>query len=367
MDAKSPHLYRSLTKFHSAQQQISEQLRAEIIQGNLAAGTKLPTAVELAVSWGVSTCTVHNALATLVKAGLLKRQRGTGTFVAERKKRLTCAAIYYGGDFWNGIELGFYRLLYSALQAEFEKQGVQTRLIVDSRNPRDQTSVYPPLSDAIKADEVQALVYSLGNRNITPGLLRLPIPLALFTGGSAIASNVSLDMRQFLEVSMDRLKSQGCRTVGLITNMSLEHEDGKHTPFHTYFMEVASERGLGIKNIWIKSPPPHLLSAGKFERFGYDSFLSIWNQSEKPDGLVVFPDMVVRGVLMAIAENRVAVPSALKLALHRNEGIDILCPFPASWVTTRVADAAKALVMQIQRQFDGESVEPIQVPFHVEE
>lgn len=366
MNPVSPEIPLQLSKFNSVQRQISEQLRQEIVQGKLAVGTKLPTAIELAASWGVSTCTVHNALAELVKAGLLKRQRGTGTFVAERKKRLTCAAIYYGADFWTGTELGFYRLLYTAIQTEFEKQGVKTRLIIDSRTPGDQATVYPPLVDAIQSDEVQALVYSLGNRSITPTLRRLPIASAFFTSGLTIPNNVSLDLRQFLETSMDRLQSEGCRSIGLITNMTLENEDGEHTPFHSYFIEAAGERGLEIKNKWIKSAPQHFLSAGKFERFGYDSFRSLWDQPERPDGLIVYPDMVVRGVLMAVTESRVSVPRDLKLALHRNEGIDILCPFPAFWTTSSATQVARALIAQIQRQFDGERIEPIQVPFQVQ-
>jgi len=366
MRQASPEIPLRLSKFSSVQRQISDQVRSEITQGKLTPGTKLPTAVELSVSWGVSTCTVHNALTDLVKAGLLKRQRGAGTFVAERKKRLTSAAIYFGGDFWDGVDLGFYRLLYTALKVEFAKQGVKTRLIIDSRSREDQASVYPPLLDAIQADEVQALVYSLGNRVLTPTLGRLPIPQAFLTSGMTIPNNVSFDIRQFLEASMDALKAQGCRTIGLISNMSLANEDGRHTPFHSYFVEVAGERGMKFKNTWIESSPKNFLSAGKFERFGYDSFRSIWSQPERPEGLIVYPDVVVRGVLMAIAESHISVPEDLKLALHRNEGIDILCPFPAFWATSRPILVAKALIEQIQFQFDGEKIEPVLVPFHVE-
>lgn len=355
-----------LSKYNSVQRQISEQLRQEIIQGRLAAGTKLPTAVELAVSWGVSTCTVHNAMADLVKAGLLKRQRGMGTFVAERKKKLTCAAIYYGTDFWNGTELGFYRNLYTALQTEFQKLGVKTRLMVDSRTLDTELPVYPPLAEAIQTDEVQALVYALGSRSITPALRRLPIPLAFATSGLTIPNNVSFDMKQFMDSSMDRLKQAGCRSVGLITNMSLEHEDGKHTPFHTYFVEAAAERNMEIKNTWIQSPPKHFLGPGKFERFGYDSFHAIWNQAKRPEGLIVYPDVIVRGVIMALTEKQVSIPHDLKLAMHRNAEIDIVCPYPAFWGTSCATAVAEALITQIQRQFDGEEIEPILVPFRME-
>ena len=348
------------------QRQISEHLRAEIVGGKLPVGTKLPTAVELAVSWGVSTCTVHNALTTLVKAGLLKRQRGMGTFVAEPKRKLKCAAIYCSQDFWDASDMSFYQLLYRAVQAEFRHLGADTRFIIDSRAKEEHGSVYPPLLDAIQAGEVQALVHWLGNRSITPTLLRLPVPLAFLTGGLSIPHNVLLDSRHFLELAMDRLKREGCRSVGVISNMAVENEDEGHSPFHTDFVEVAGERGLEIRNSWIRSGARHALGSGKYERFGYDSFQAIWSQRKRPEGLIILPDMVVRGALTAIAERRVSVPGDLVLALHRNEGIDIPCPFPAFWITARPTEVARALVRQIERQFRGEAPELIRIPFHAE-
>src|SRR5581483_2721828 len=62
--------------------QISLSLRQRIASGEWRAGMQLRTEPELAREYGVSRMTMRQALAELVKEGLVTRQRGSGTFVA---------------------------------------------------------------------------------------------------------------------------------------------------------------------------------------------------------------------------------------------------------------------------------------------
>lgn len=62
--------------------QLYEILRGQIVRGELRPGAMLPTETELLETYRVSRSTVRQALDTLVKAGLIYRQRGRGTFVA---------------------------------------------------------------------------------------------------------------------------------------------------------------------------------------------------------------------------------------------------------------------------------------------
>jgi GntR family transcriptional regulator len=61
---------------------IREALRAEITQGALKRGQKLPSEEELASKYGVSRMTVRQGIADLIDEGLLYRRHGVGTFVA---------------------------------------------------------------------------------------------------------------------------------------------------------------------------------------------------------------------------------------------------------------------------------------------
>ncbi|MFH5823630.1 GntR family transcriptional regulator [Georgenia sp. AZ-5] len=70
--------------------QVEELLLRRITSGEWEPGRRIPTEQELCVAYGVSRVTVRQALARLVRRGLLSRARGRGTFV--RDHRLTATA-----------------------------------------------------------------------------------------------------------------------------------------------------------------------------------------------------------------------------------------------------------------------------------
>ena len=65
--------------------QITEALQLQIEHGELKAGENFPSERELAERFGVSRMTVRQALQRLRHDGLIYRERGVGTFVANRK------------------------------------------------------------------------------------------------------------------------------------------------------------------------------------------------------------------------------------------------------------------------------------------
>ncbi|HEX2923748.1 MAG TPA: GntR family transcriptional regulator [Chloroflexota bacterium] len=65
--------------------QLQEIIRARIEGGNWQAGQQLPPESELCQEFGLSRGTVRQALADLVREGLLHRRRGKGSFVATPK------------------------------------------------------------------------------------------------------------------------------------------------------------------------------------------------------------------------------------------------------------------------------------------
>jgi GntR family transcriptional regulator len=65
------------------QSQISKQIRALILSGELAAGTTLPSIRRLAKEQHVSVITVQRGYETLEREGLIHSRRGKGFFVSE--------------------------------------------------------------------------------------------------------------------------------------------------------------------------------------------------------------------------------------------------------------------------------------------
>ena len=67
--------------------QLENVLREKIASGTFAPGDRLPTESELIKQYGVSRITVRQALGTLAEDGLIERQQGRGTFIAQRRTR----------------------------------------------------------------------------------------------------------------------------------------------------------------------------------------------------------------------------------------------------------------------------------------
>ena len=66
-------------------QQVMDDLKGEIARGVYAAGSRIPSEMELAKSYGVGRVTVRRAIEELSRAGYLNRQQGRGTFVCAPK------------------------------------------------------------------------------------------------------------------------------------------------------------------------------------------------------------------------------------------------------------------------------------------
>jgi GntR family transcriptional regulator, phosphonate transport system regulatory protein len=60
---------------------IADALEQSIAQGAFKAGTKLPAEIEIAERFGVNRHTVRRAIAALAERGLLRAERGSGTYV----------------------------------------------------------------------------------------------------------------------------------------------------------------------------------------------------------------------------------------------------------------------------------------------
>lgn len=69
-------------------EQIKEQIKSEIMNGNLTAGEPLPSIRQLAKSLHVSVITTQRAYEDLLAEGYIETTAGKGSFVAQRSNEL---------------------------------------------------------------------------------------------------------------------------------------------------------------------------------------------------------------------------------------------------------------------------------------
>jgi GntR family transcriptional regulator len=75
---------------------VHDELRQRIDQGTFPPGTRLPSEPDLAAEFQVSRATLREALRTLENEGLLRRRRGSGTYVAELPRVANSVDLNFG-------------------------------------------------------------------------------------------------------------------------------------------------------------------------------------------------------------------------------------------------------------------------------
>src|SRR5262245_52959576 len=65
--------------------QVADEIERGIADGRFAAGTKLPGETEIAEAYRVNRHTVRRAIATLAERGLVRAERGSGTYVEAQR------------------------------------------------------------------------------------------------------------------------------------------------------------------------------------------------------------------------------------------------------------------------------------------
>jgi DNA-binding LacI/PurR family transcriptional regulator/DNA-binding transcriptional regulator YhcF (GntR family) len=347
--------------------QISEQIRDLILRGELKPGTKLPPTDELAEKWQTHVATIHAALTPLVKEGLLTRQPKIGTFVSKRRSRLSHVGIYYDSNIWLNQANAFKRAVHVELARLLEAERVNVRVWFDPRGEKQRGKAWHELTSAIERREVQAVIATDVPDDVVAWLQSLPVLTAYFTY-APVRNRVLLDFDQFAETSVALLKKQGCRSAGVISIL----QPGKPaaakstvaaSDFYQHFSDVCRANSIEVRNEWIRMAHGFVRDESQ-EEFGYSEFKQIWRQARRPEGLVVFPDTSVPGVILSVLEQRVNVPKDLKLVVHKHTEINFLCPLPITYLYSSTREIARALFTQIERQFAGEPCEPIVVPFH---
>lgn len=334
--------------------QIAESVRDKINSGEIPSGTRLPSTQALAKSWKTHVEAVHMALTQLAKEGLLERSK-KGTRVRQIGNRLSTIGVYSSSDIWatDLKEADYCRHVYRNFQEILAENNIKERVFLDVRPADEQTSPCPLLEKAVNEREIQTLmVLTMGKRH-EKWLPRQPIPM---TGlGAPISSNVNYDMKQFIEAGVESLVGKGCRSIGMFGPFEKANPE-----FYNHFRLTAKKAGVKVRSEWIPVPSEWIRN---HEQYGYEQFRLLWKQTQRPDGMLVFTDVMAKGVVTAVLQEKVRVPEDLCLALHRHREIGYLCPFPVTFIESSCRIVAEKLWEQIQHQLKGEKPKAVQLKF----
>lgn len=353
-----------IEKHMTVRGQISNYLREEIMRGNLASGSRLPSIRELAKQWGTQNANIHAALSPLVKEGLLIRKHGVGTIVNQPEREFKTLAIYVNHNLLKPMTQ-FYRLLLENVQKELVERGIEARIIIETPDK----SGFAILRDLAESRRIQGVVVFAFHRSILPGLNKLPVPFSCMTSRK-IKNRVQTNNKYFIEKIIEATKQSGGRKLGIISSWMMADEPVRSGEkdimlFYNKLFSALENAGIENRPEWngIARKGNKLLMNSEYDKFAFEAFQKVWSAKEKPDCIFVYTDDLTTGTILSAACSNVKVPEEVNLIFHHHYDSKIFCPLPCCYIQDNLRDMAKGLIDLVEDQFHGKEISEVEVKY----
>ena len=320
-------------------------LRA-IRRGDYPAGAKLPTETELVEQFKVSRITVIRALRDLQAIGVLRRRRGSGTYVegAKQSKFLSIGLLF------PPLEPGsIFAAVHQSLLREAQKRQWQI--------------VFQEIAEQGTVDDAQGVLDQLWRSDIR-GLLYMPLPVQLhytqineLIVGQCIAHNTPLvlldrdlhklhDRSRFDVVGSDNelggflvaqhLIKRGCRRIVFLTD-AREHPTAE-----------ARLEGVGNAVRLASSVSLQICSADGDDR---EKLMRILEEHQ-PDGIACVNDLTAARVMRTLLRAGVKIPEQIKLTGFDDTSTAALLSVPLTTVRQSPEAMAIQAITVMQQRLD---------------
>jgi DNA-binding LacI/PurR family transcriptional regulator len=299
---------------------IQDHFRTQIRKGTLVAGDRLPPERQLANTFGVSLLTVNKAMAGLESEMLLDRQTSRGTFIHPDVSRGQVMVVFDTRHFANPEIAGFYHRLLEALTGAVKSRGMRPIHILGHGDPGDDfiASIEPQSTIWRQCAGVLAMA---GLEHFEDQLTQMGIPaVTLTTLPTQGLHPVVLDMAGLVRRAYGHLVKRGCKRIALISNVPITNryyllEYAGRATYPLNLLEQLEQQGPGIAT-------HHIRSGCRTPKLGYEAMASLWQESERPDGVIVSDDNTATGVAAAVHDLHIDTPTQLKLIAHATAGVE---------------------------------------------
>ena len=290
--------------------QIQNHYRTQIRRGTLVAGDRLPSERELASTFGVNLLTINKAMAVLESERLLDRQTSRGTYIHRDVSRGQIIVVFDTCHFANPDLSGFYHSLLASITTAVKNRNMRPMHILGHGDPGDDfiASLEPQSSFWHQCAGVLAMA---GLEQFENQLLDMGVPAVTITTlhGQGIHP-VRMDYDDFVMRTYKHLRERGCQRIGIIFNNPLSNT---HSVLPG-LKERVLQSGDGLD-------PRFWIDACATPQEGYQAMTHLWQQPQRPDGLVIVDDNTAMGVGKAVRDLGINTPGQLKLITQSTEGV----------------------------------------------
>ncbi|RYX84443.1 GntR family transcriptional regulator [bacterium] len=297
---------------------IVQEIRDQIVAGELLPGSRLPTRESISQKYGAGANTVQRAIDKLRDDGFILSNGRNGTHVSPEPPHLTRYALVFPSVPSDSQWVRFWTALNNEAISVQRNQG-RTLAIYYGVSRDHGSNDYLALQQDVLDHRVAGIIFAtppFGVLNTPvldePGIPRISI---MAESDEVKLPRITPDINSFFDQAIKFLHERGCRKIAFLNPSGLEN-----TP--SQCAELLAAKGMMTQPFWnqiVHLSLPHTAQ-------NLVQLLMHVTQNERPDGLIIGDDNLVEYATAGLVAAGVRVPDDIQVVAH--------CNFP--WPTPSV-------------------------------
>ena len=318
-------LYAQLTAF----------MRNAIKTGRLAPGEKILSLREMSRELKVNYSSLQLATEQLMREGLLYKVHGKGMYVRDFVLRAQTVGILLSQELRLTPGDAFIHALVNLLSRKLNERGLESMVWHDNRAPEDRGTMPVYIEEAIDSNRLHALIMPNVPQESRKWVERLPLRTA--TSSQVLPE---LELRSYAGMARQMLLRRPKNPLFIMMG-------NDEIPFESFSMiHFLRRQGIEVRPEQVRFVDQRSLRSSSDQ--SYRICQEAFGGKERPDALIVWPDIAVHGAVGALLERRIKIPDELFVAFHRNRELECFCPFPATWMEISIDECADQLLRELK-------------------
>lgn len=282
--------------------QLKEILKEQINKGKLKPGDQIPPEEKIAQRHGVSLGTVRQAMAELVNEGLVYKEQGKGTFIAEKKKKKTFTIGLLLTDVGNPF--------FSQLARSIQEKAHLLKYSVIYYNTNDQLLRETESIDMLIKRRVDGVilvpVLKNGEERLMQKLRENDIPFVYLDRylNEPASDYIIIDNFSGVRQIMEYLISLGHKRIGCISAQPYTWTSKQRM---RVYKKIVRENNLATENSLVQ------ISNLPDDKGGYDAMNKLFSMKNRPTAIFATNDIIAIGAYKAAKDKGIRIPQDLSL------------------------------------------------------
>lgn len=304
-------------KRRTKQQRILQDIRRQIIAGELPAGCRLPTYEDYEKRYKVSRMTMQQAFNQLKLDGYVEAVERQGMFVAQKTPHLNRIGLLITSHERNSR---FWRLILSEAQAYTEEMGYEIETFRQLGDFYKSTAEWERLASEIEAERLAGAIFTFTPTDCSDVSLFDDASFPKICTSELPASfAIHLNNKQFAEKALNFFQERGRKKIAFFTSW-------RTPPIMYYILDGIKERNMITKESW-------QICIRNFEiADNLVQLLMSLEPEKRPDALFIADDHMTEPACAGLMKSGVKVGEDIDVVGHFNWCMDSPPPMPIQYL-----------------------------------